>query len=239
MKSRLLLIVAWASALAVAGGCRKPVPAAPPVEQSRLPPIEVKKDGSWLYTYVDDKGQFATTDKLDAIPVGSRHLVRVVDPSWGALDRRDTTTVYVIDAGELVRAGRTQARALSRLAFETGALAQLPPGASSLLADRPASFDGGLEGAPPASAGAAGAVVTIYGASWCGACQEARRYLTGRKIPFVEKDIERDRAAARELLEKSARLGVPTGRIPVLDVRGRLLIGFDRARLEALLGEAT
>jgi glutaredoxin len=230
-------MVACAAALVLGAACRKPTPAAPAAEESRLPPLEVKKDAAWLYTYVDDTGQFATTDKADAVPPRSRRLVRVVDPSKGVLDRHDTTNVYVIDLGELLRAGKTQARPLSRLAFETGALAQLPPGASSLLADRPASYDGGAEEAAATTPGAA--VVTLYGASWCGACKEARRYLAARKIPFVEKDIERDRTAAHELAEKAARMGIPTDRIPILDVRGRLLIGFDQARLEALLGEAT
>jgi arsenate reductase-like glutaredoxin family protein len=82
-------------------------------------------------------------------------------------------------------------------------------------------------------------VVTVYGTSWCGACREARRYLSARKIPFADKDIERDPAAARELHEKAAKLGIPTDRVPILDVRGRLLIGFDQARVEALLGQPT
>ena len=82
-------------------------------------------------------------------------------------------------------------------------------------------------------------MVTIYGTSWCGACREARRYLSSRKIPFVDKDIERDEAAARELRDKAARFGVPTDRVPILDVRGRLLIGFDPGRVEALLGQPT
>jgi len=207
--------------------------------ESQLPPLEVQKDGSWLFTYVDDTGQFATTDKADSVPARSRHLVRVVDPSKGALDRRDLTNVYAIDVAELLRAGHARARPLSRFAFETGALAQLPPGASSLLADRPPPSAGAAAEAAPAGATAGTVVVTLYGASWCGACKEARRYLAARKIPFVEKDIERDRGAAQELAEKAARLGIPTDRIPILDVRGRLLIGFDQARLEALLGEAT
>ncbi len=228
--------VLWAVALVLGGACRKPTPAAPPPEQTQLPPLEVTRDGSWLYTYVDDKGLFETTDKPDAVPARARRMVRVVDPSKGVLDRRDTTNVYVVDVSELLRAGKVKARTLSRAAFETSALAQLPPGASSLLADRPPSFDGGAEEA----ASAPGApVVTVYGASWCGACKEARRYLAARKIPFVEKDIERDRGAAQELAEKAARFGVPTDRIPILEVRGRLLIGFDQARLEALLGKAT
>ena len=82
-------------------------------------------------------------------------------------------------------------------------------------------------------------MVTLYGTSWCGACKSARAYLRSRSIPFADKDVERDAAAARELREKASRLGVRADRVPILDVRGRLLIGFDKSRLEALLGEAS
>ena len=79
----------------------------------------------------------------------------------------------------------------------------------------------------------------MYGTSWCGACRAARQYFSERKIPFEDKDIEADPTAARELAEKAAKMGLPTDRVPVLDVRGRLLLGFDRARVEALLGNPT
>jgi hypothetical protein len=61
----------------------------------------------------------------------------------------------------------------------------------------------------------------------------------GRKIPFADKDIEKDADAAHELASKAAKMGIPTDRVPVIDVRGRLLLGFDRERIEMLLGEAT
>jgi arsenate reductase-like glutaredoxin family protein len=220
--------------LVLAAGCKKPAPATPPPEEAKLPPLEVKKDTPALFTYVDEKGEFVTVDKPDAVPPGARRLVRVVDPTKEAPDRRDTTNIYVVDDSELLKAGKATARVLSRQAFETGALAQLPPGESSLLAERP---DGGMGvgGATPSAAGPP--VVTVYGTSWCGACREARRFLSARKIPFADKDVEKDPAAARELQEKAARLGVPTDRVPILDVRGRLLIGFDPQRVEALLGQ--
>ena len=93
--------------------------------------------------------------------------------------------------------------------------------------------------APPAAAAGGPPVVTIYGTSWCGACKAARQYFTSRKIPFADKDVERDADAARELATKAAKMGIPTDRVPVIDVRGRLLLGFDRARIETLLGEPT
>jgi glutaredoxin 3 len=232
MRVRRLLLLASLAAVA----CRKPAPSAPPPEEAKLPPIEVRKDGSWLYTYADSNGQFVTVDKPDAVPPQARRLVRVLDPSKESGQRHDTTNVYVVDARELLTAGQVTARPLSRQAFETGALAQLPPGESSLLSARP---DGGAAAGGDTPSAGGPPVVTVYGTSWCGACREARQYLSARKIPFADKDIERDEAAARELQDKAARLGVPTDRVPILDVRGRLLIGFDRARVEALLGQPT
>ena len=82
-------------------------------------------------------------------------------------------------------------------------------------------------------------VVTIYGTTWCGACRAAREFLTERKIPFADKDVERDPEAARELSAKASKMGIPTDRVPIIDVRGVLLLGFDKARIEALLGQPT
>ncbi len=219
-------------------GCRKSVPATPTVAETSLPPIEVSKDGAWLFTYVDDAGAFATVDKLDAIPAPSRRVVRVVDATRGAAERRDSAQVYVVDAEALGKLGKVKAKALSREAFETGALSQLPPGESSAwprntadLIGAGATADGGV-----GLDGANKAVVTVYGASWCGACKAAKQYLSRRKIPYAEFDIEKDERAARALAEKAARLGVSADRIPVIEVQGRLLIGFDEKRLEAVLG---
>ncbi len=216
-------------------GCRKSTPPAPPpAAQAQLPTLEVKKGASLLFTYVKADGLFATTDNAESVPEEARRLVRVIDPNQGA-GRRDTEQVYVIDVGEFLKAGQATAKVMSREAFETGALAQLRPGDSNLLAgphgpplEPEAAVDGG--------AAVDQAVVILYGTPWCGACKAARQYLSAKHIPYAYKDIENDPAAARELQAKAARLGVPADRVPILDVRGRLLIGFDRTRLESLLG---
>jgi glutaredoxin len=219
--------------------CKKGAPPAPPrTVEGTAPAIEVQKDSPLLFTYVNPKGVFATTDKSEDVPENARRLVRVVDPSKGS--GPDSTRVYAIDLGELLKAGKASARALSREAFETGALAQLPPGESSplsgphgpALADAPAGVDAGVGPLGPP-------VVILYGTPWCGACKAAKQYLASKHIPYAYKDIENDPAAARELQEKAAKMGIPTDRVPILDVRGRLLLGFDRTRLDAMLGDAT
>jgi glutaredoxin len=246
-----LLRLAAVGSFCLAGGgfgCRRAAPDVPPPAKSVPGTLEVLKGGRWLFTYLEPDGQFATTDKPEIVPPVSRAVVRVFDPS-GASDKNAAgPVIYVADLNLLSKSGKTQAKPMSREAFETAALAQLPPGESSNLASHagaPAAPP--IAEAPPPDAGAAGPgarggvtpVVTIYGTSWCGACRAARQYLTEKKIPFADKDIERDPVAARELSEKAGKLGIPTDRVPVIDVRGRLLLGFDRARIEALLGEST
>jgi glutaredoxin len=235
------VVAALVVALLGMGGCRRSAPEAPPQPKAQPGVVEILKGGRWLFTYVEPAGTFGTTDKAETVPEGSRAVVRVFDPA----DMAKTDApgqVYVADLNQLLKAGKVPAKPMSRDAFETAALAQLPPGLSSSLASH------GGAGAPPVEApvapsvaGDAGAApdVTIYGTSWCGACRSARQYLTERRIPFADKDIERDPAAARELGEKAAKMGIPTDRVPVIEVRGRLLQGFDRARIDALLGEPT
>jgi glutaredoxin len=223
------------------GVCRRSrPPAPPPTAPAASSKVVVGANRALLYTYVDDKGSFATADKAEDVPPGSRRLVRVVDPQKPPDDRQDATKVLVLDLAELLAAGQAEARLMSREAFETGALAQLPPGASSLLAgphgpalpeEPPPTLDAGPAGMTP--------VVILYGTPWCGACKEAKKYLAARRIPYAYKNVESDAAAARELQAKAARLGISADRVPILDVRGRLLVGFDRARLEAMLGNPT
>lgn len=240
---RLACSVAVAAML-VPAGCRRSAPEAPPPPSATAPAtIEVLKEGRWLFTYAEPKGTFATTDKPESVPEDARAMVRVFDPS-APEKTPGTGRVYVTNLNDVLSKGRAPAKPMSREAFETAALAVHPTGDSSPLAAQtmrpvpmPAS-DAGAGAAAPMPAGGP-PVVTIYGTSWCGACKAARQYFTSRKIPFADKDVEKDADAARELAAKAAKMGIPTDRVPVIDVRGRLLLGFDRARIETLLGEPT
>ncbi len=219
---------------ALANACKKgTLPPPPPTAQADMPPREVRKDSALLFTYVEPNGIFATTDKAEEVPEAARRLVRVMGQGKGQW--RNDTNVDVIDLRELLANGKTRARVMPREAFETGALAQLPPGDSCPLA--------GPHGPPspeePERAGAPGElpVVVVYGTRWCKACKAARQYLVSNLIPFTGRDIERDPSAARELQEKASRFGIPVDRVPILDVHGRLLVGFNEARMDGLLAD--
>jgi glutaredoxin-like YruB-family protein len=72
--------------------------------------------------------------------------------------------------------------------------------------------------------------VTIYSASWCGFCHAAKQYLDSIGIKYQDKDVEHDAKAADEAVTKSGQRG-----IPVLDIEGDIVIGFDRPRIDAAL----
>lgn len=91
-----------------------------------------------------------------------------------------------------------------------------------------------IKAAPPPQA-----PVIMYSASWCGVCKQARAFLKAQHIAFTEKDIEADPAAGRELQAKLKAAGQAGGGVPVFDVGGQLMSGFDGPRLLKLIQGAT
>lgn len=72
--------------------------------------------------------------------------------------------------------------------------------------------------------------VIVYSADWCGFCHAVKEYLGKSNIEFTEKNIESDPALAKEAVEKSGQMG-----IPVLDIAGEIIVGFDRPKIDAAL----
>lgn len=130
-----------------------------------------------------------------------------------------------------------KARADQELRERTAAMSSLSSLEKQLMAAaadvKRGRTSGASSGAPAKAAGAK--QVVVYGTSWCGYCKKARAWLTQKGIPFEDKDVEKDESAARELVTKAQAQGVrPTG-VPVIDVRGTLVLGFDQAKLESML----
>lgn len=84
--------------------------------------------------------------------------------------------------------------------------------------------------ATDASNDAATPTVTIYSAPWCAFCKTEKQYLEHLGVEFVVRDIEEDEGAMEELVEKSGQQSVP-----VTDIDGIIIRGFDRAKIDATL----
>ncbi|AEW05077.1 glutaredoxin [Sulfobacillus acidophilus DSM 10332] len=74
-------------------------------------------------------------------------------------------------------------------------------------------------------------MVIVYTTPTCPHCKSAKRYLSERKVPFREVDVTRSEEGLKSLKRKSGQTGVP-----VIDVNGQIIVGFNRPKLDRALG---
>ncbi|MBS3052104.1 MAG: glutathione S-transferase N-terminal domain-containing protein [Candidatus Aenigmarchaeota archaeon] len=72
--------------------------------------------------------------------------------------------------------------------------------------------------------------VIIYSAPWCVWCNKTKEFLKQNKIEYRDINIEEDRKAAEEMIRKSGQMS-----IPVIEVDGKMIIGFDKEALKRAL----
>ncbi len=75
-------------------------------------------------------------------------------------------------------------------------------------------------------------MVTIYTTTWCGFCKTAKQYMDSLGIKYTEKDVEKDPDAGAEAVVKSGQMGVP-----IIDVNGTIIVGFDKPALDKALAD--
>lgn len=75
--------------------------------------------------------------------------------------------------------------------------------------------------------------VTVYTTPTCSWCNTLKTYLKTIRYPYQEVDVSKDASAAEELVRKSGQQGVPQ-----TDIEGTIVVGFDKKRINELLGIA-
>ena len=78
------------------------------------------------------------------------------------------------------------------------------------------------------------AKVIIYSTTWCAFCKTEEQYLQKLGVEYIKKDVEEDKTAYDELMEK---IGGNFQGVPVTDISGSIVLGFDRAKIDSLLKE--
>lgn len=73
--------------------------------------------------------------------------------------------------------------------------------------------------------------VIVFSTPTCSFCNMAKKYFRERGIRFKDVDVSRDQAAARDMVRRSGQSGVP-----VIDIGGKIIVGFDRPKIDKLLG---
>ncbi len=72
--------------------------------------------------------------------------------------------------------------------------------------------------------------VKIYSTSMCPYCTTLKEFLKERGVEFEEIDVSQDEKAMKEMVEKTGQMGVP-----VIEIDGEIVIGFDRGKIIKLL----
>ena len=72
--------------------------------------------------------------------------------------------------------------------------------------------------------------VTIYTTPTCVYCKAAKALFQEKNVQYTEKDVATDEKARDEMIQRSGQMGVP-----IIDIDGKLIIGFDKPKISELL----
>lgn len=70
----------------------------------------------------------------------------------------------------------------------------------------------------------------LYSADWCAYCHAVKQYFDKLGVEYEVRNIENNTSYAAESVEKSGQMG-----IPVVDIGGTIIVGFDRPKIDAAL----
>lgn len=73
--------------------------------------------------------------------------------------------------------------------------------------------------------------VIVFSTPTCTYCTAAKRYFREHNIKFRDVDVSKDPTAARDMVRRSGQQGVPQ-----IDIGGKIIVGFDRPKINQLLG---
>lgn len=73
--------------------------------------------------------------------------------------------------------------------------------------------------------------IKIYTTPSCAYCKMAKDYFKSKNLSYNEYDVSRDIVRQKEMIEKTQQFGVP-----VIEVNGKIIIGFDKSKINEYLG---
>ena len=73
--------------------------------------------------------------------------------------------------------------------------------------------------------------IIIYSTPTCPWCTRVKQFLQEKNVFFQDFDVSQNQDKAEEMVQKSGQMGVP-----VVDIDGEIIVGFDKERIEEVLG---
>ena len=72
--------------------------------------------------------------------------------------------------------------------------------------------------------------IIIYSTPTCPFCKKAKDFFSEHNVEYTEIDVSANEQKAEEMIQKSGQMAVP-----VIDVDGEIIVGFDEGRLREIL----
>jgi len=73
-------------------------------------------------------------------------------------------------------------------------------------------------------------MIKVYSTPTCVYCVTLKKFLTDKKIKFEAIDVSQSDQDLQEMVDKSGQMGVP-----VIDIDGQIIVGFNKNKIEELL----
>jgi glutaredoxin len=203
--------------------------------KASVPVVTDERTDLVLSWFEDGKAKVAA--KAADVPESARKEVRVQDPNTPP-EQSNPDIIFLADLSAPKKDGHYVVRTLSRTEFEAKRRAEEEKAEKARLAALAAQAgaqQAQIGSVPKITVPAGAAPVIMYSTTHCPVCVNARRWMLEQKIPYVEKDVEKDRQATAELQQKGAAQNVSVRGVPVFDVYGTIVPGFDPATIAALV----
>lgn len=72
--------------------------------------------------------------------------------------------------------------------------------------------------------------VRVFSTPTCAFCVALKNFFKENNIEFEDINVAENELAAKEMIEKSGQMEVP-----VIDINGEIVVGFDKKKIESLL----
>lgn len=176
------------------------------------------KSSNVLFSWFED-GKAQTTSKIDDIPQNVRKEVRIqyltIPP-----EERNPAWIFLANLNSKQKNGTYKVTAVLREKYE----AKRHPEPTQKQINE-------------ANTSASTVDVIMYVTPYCPHCKTARNWLLKQKIPYKEVNLNEDQKAAAQLAQKGQAQGVPTNGVPIFEINGRLIPGFDAASIKRAMAE--
>jgi len=73
--------------------------------------------------------------------------------------------------------------------------------------------------------------IKVFSTPTCPYCFTLKEYLKEKGFKYEEINVAEDKVAAKEMIKKSGQMGVP-----VTEINGEIITGFDKVKINQILG---